>query len=664
MRLFVTRCRIIRLAIVVALALPLLPTVAVAQEARPVASVVAKASSQAAAEAAAAQVEAEVIESVGGDLWRIDKVLAGNPTEARVASKAAKLAARLEAREGVAWATPLGTAIGAFPFFAWPAIGSDISAFPFFAWPDGLATDASGGVDIAEFFELGGTHTSVTGSSVTVAVLDTGFELDHPFLQTRFETGIDFADGDDDPSAVRDGIDSDGDGLTDEAWGHGTFISGVIAQIAPEARILPVRVLDSDGFGESYAVIAGIDYAIEQQVDVINISFGTSDRLPGLKDAIGRAKRAGVLVVAAAGNDGTDTVHFPAGYGSVLSVGAYDQRTNEMAGFANYGSWIDVGAPGVNILSTAPGNEFGLLSGSSMSSPVVAAAAALVLDEDPTTNAEAVRQKLIKATRKLPSGVRGKTAHGLIDIRAALETDRDIDLREHLRNRSELTSTTCESISENLLATATSAPFVRIRRDGSTFLTVDMRNASTHRGVMDNAPSLSADGFYSVRTFEADRVVDVLCTPATRELQLTTDEVAEGKSISERQPYGQLVAAGAGGSSTSACERARAGALDLSGTDLSGCHIEDMSLIGADLRGAELSGAVLRNVVLDNATAVGASFDNATISHTSLRGANLRGASLAGVTLVDVDLQGAVTSGADFSRASLVRTEVPRLSGN
>jgi subtilisin family serine protease len=239
-----------------------------------------------------------------------------------------------------------------------------------------------------------------------VAVLDTGVDMSHDFFNGRILPGVDLVDDDNDPSEVADGIDQDGDGQADEAHGHGTFVAGVVLQIAPNARILPVRVLDAEGNGDRYAVVAGIEYAVAQGADVINLSFGLNGELESkrLEEAVKWAHDQGVVVVAAAGNNSDDNKHFPAALKKVVSVTALDETNEDLARYANRGKWISVAAPGNDIVSTTAGGGYARWSGTSMATPVVAGGYAVVGEhlagEKLKDIIEAIQKTALKMLRK------------------------------------------------------------------------------------------------------------------------------------------------------------------------------------------------------------------------------------------------------------------------
>ena len=142
------------------------------------------------------------------------------------------------------------------------------------------------------------------GQGILVAVLDTGAELTHPMLQGHVAGGIDFVDGDTDPSEGSYGVDMDGDGLVDEARGHGTHVAGVVSVVAPDAQLLIVRVLDSEGRGSMMNVARGIRWAVANGANVVNLSLGGLNKSDAVELALSEASAAGVACIAAAGNDG------------------------------------------------------------------------------------------------------------------------------------------------------------------------------------------------------------------------------------------------------------------------------------------------------------------------------------------------------------------------
>lgn len=268
-------------------------------------------------------------------------------------------------------------------------------------------------------------HDHATGLGVIVAVLDTGVDYTHPDLSAFVsDEGYDFLDEDADPLDAVDGLDQDLDGSADEGAGHGTHVSGLVHAVAPDATILPIRVLDSEGNGTSVAVARGIRYAMENGARVINLSLGLSTTADLIKDAIQDARSAEVVVVASAGNRGIlDPDHFPANRNEVLGV-ASTNNLDLKADFSSYSPHVDMCAPGENILSTFLNHGYAIWSGTSMSTPMVSGAAALRIQLNPSSNADAIIADIENSALELDFDgyvYDGKMGEGRLDL-AALTT--------------------------------------------------------------------------------------------------------------------------------------------------------------------------------------------------------------------------------------------------
>ncbi len=263
-----------------------------------------------------------------------------------------------------------------------------------------------------------------TGDGVTAAVIDTGVDATHPGLDGRvLPTGYNFVDGNTDCDDVASGADTDGDGVPDELTGHGTFMAGIIAVVAPDAAILPVRVLDSDGSSDLFRVVQGIYFAIDAGVDVINLSLDTRSHNHILRDAVDAAREAGIVVVASVGNEDRHVpVPLPAGHDTVIGVAATDGLDHK-ADFSNYGQYVSLSAPGWGVTSTLPGDAYATASGTSMGTAIVAGAAALLASAHPAATPDAIEAALLSSADGLDAanpGYAGQLGAGRLDIPGAL----------------------------------------------------------------------------------------------------------------------------------------------------------------------------------------------------------------------------------------------------
>lgn len=271
-----------------------------------------------------------------------------------------------------------------------------------------VVIDREGGVQsflnqsAAEMSGANAAKSVASGRGVVVAVVDTGVDPLHSVLAGRIEPGgLDLVDGDTEPWESRDGLDQDGDGDVDEASGHGTFVASLVGLMAPEARILPYRVLDDDGGGSAYAMSVALADAIERQVDVISLSLVYDRRSAAVDLLLETASGAGILVVASAGNDGSSNLPFPASDRHTVAVTAVAADGGSLAEFANRSQQVCLAAPGVDVYGAVDGDRWGTWSGTSMAAPLVAGAAALMKGLDPTLDPELLRTRLIETGRTL-----------------------------------------------------------------------------------------------------------------------------------------------------------------------------------------------------------------------------------------------------------------------
>ncbi len=252
------------------------------------------------------------------------------------------------------------------------------------SFPDENAPPLVYGVSPASYFEqpanyeigIDSAHARTQGNGTRVAVIDNGIELTHPLFAGALDTSrYDFFDNDDDPSE-----------LPGTVYGHGTFVAGLIRLTAPESKLMPLRAFDQDGVGNTFAIAQAIYYAIDHGADIINMSFGVYDNSYLLVKACSTAVANGVTMVAATGNDSTFMPIFPAALNGVIAVSALD-TTEAIAWFSNYGEYIDVCAPAVNLYSSLAGTyQWGTWSGTSFGAAVVSGTCALAKAAFPDLN--------------------------------------------------------------------------------------------------------------------------------------------------------------------------------------------------------------------------------------------------------------------------------------
>jgi subtilisin family serine protease len=295
---------------------------------------------------------------------------------------------------------------------------------------------------------------TTAGSGVVVAIVDTGLDVHHPDIAANVWTNTAEIPG--------NGIDDDGNGFVDDVhgwdfigasyasptpdndpadlYGHGTHVAGTIAGVGNNnrgvigvawgAKVMPVRGLDNDGYGDDVSLSQAIQYAAANGADVMNNSWGGGGPSQTITDAMQYAYDLGVVIVAAAGNSSMDASQFfPAQLPTVITVASLSP-SDTLSYFSNYGSKIDVAAPGEDILSlrasgtsmgTPVGTDYTRASGTSMATPHVAGVAALVLAQHPEYTNEQVRQVLrTSATDVEAAGYDLKAGYGRVDAAAAL----------------------------------------------------------------------------------------------------------------------------------------------------------------------------------------------------------------------------------------------------
>jgi subtilisin len=260
----------------------------------------------------------------------------------------------------------------------------------------------------------GVVHAYNKGTGIKISIIDSGINCSHPDLYSNCAGGYDFVNGDPDPA---------------DDNGHGTHVAGIacaedddngVVGVAPECALYALKVLDAGGYGNWSDIIAALQWSVDEDVQVANLSLGSRINPGGtVHDAFTAAYEEGLLIVAAAGNSGNcrgvgDNVEYPARYDEVIAVAATDQNDQRPC-FSSTGDQVELSAPGVNVNSTWLGSGYHVGTGTSMASPHVAGTAALVIASGITSNVE-VRRILRDTADDL--GVTGKDnqfGYGLVD---------------------------------------------------------------------------------------------------------------------------------------------------------------------------------------------------------------------------------------------------------
>jgi len=295
---------------------------------------------------------------------------------------------------------------------------------------------------------------STGNREIVVGVIDSGMEITHPDLAANIWTN---------PGEVVNGLDDDGNGYVDDIHGwdfanndnnpapdsvsgsrHATHVAGIIgatannhlgiAGIAPNVRIMPLRFITDTNGGATSNAIKALNYAIEKKVDIVNMSFGSTSYSQAFNDALTRAQAAGILVVVAAGNNQLNLDQhewYPTKYpqANIITVAATNSA-DVMWVYGNEGSnystnFVDVAAPGVNILSTVNGDTYGLMTGTSMAAPMVSGLAVLLKGMDPSLGYQQLISALKKGVDPLVALKTRVASAGRVNALAALQATTD-----------------------------------------------------------------------------------------------------------------------------------------------------------------------------------------------------------------------------------------------
>ncbi|QIN80460.1 S8 family serine peptidase [Rubrobacter marinus] len=272
------------------------------------------------------------------------------------------------------------------------------------------------------------------GAGAVVAILDTGVQQGHPDLRDSLVPGYDFVDDEPNPEEEPEGT----------MTGHGTHVAGIVHLAAPDAKIMPLRVLDAEGRGNVFVIAEAVQRAVDPDgnpatddgADVINLSLGSSTQSELLADvtddlsddddvdALRGVPAEGVVAVASAGNESAESLVYPAAEAGVLAVASVGEDETK-SDFSNFGSsWIDVAAPGDDVYSAFPTDRYASWDGTSMAAPFVAGQAALIRSREGSSTPAAVEALIRETARPLDAknpAYAGKLGAGHADVGASMQ---------------------------------------------------------------------------------------------------------------------------------------------------------------------------------------------------------------------------------------------------
>ncbi|MBU4511556.1 S8 family serine peptidase [bacterium] len=370
------------------------------------------------------------------------------------------------------------------------------------------------------------------GGGIIIAVIDTGIDKDHPDLDGNLVGGVNFVSNppwkDPDPNKW------------DDDNGHGTHVAGIIAAedndtgvvgVAPEAALYALKVLDRTGSGYVSAVVAAIEWATVNDIQVINMSLGGGDHLT-LDAACSSAYDDGLILVASAGNGGA--VSYPAAYLSVIAVSATDSSDN-LASFSSTGNEVELAAPGVDIYSTYKDGGYATMSGTSMASPHVAGTAALVWIAYPSWTNDDVRTQLQNTADDLgDAGWDPKYGYGLVDADEAAPQSTDTTPPAKVTGLTVITIVSCAQLDLVWDAnTETDLDHYNVYRSNTSGSLYDLIASPTTNSYSDTGLTASTIYYYVVSAVdtsgnEGEKSVEVSGMTSADDLSpLTSNVVAE-----------------------------------------------------------------------------------------------------------------------------------------
>jgi thermitase len=260
--------------------------------------------------------------------------------------------------------------------------------------------------------KFSGAWNDAKGSGAKVAIVDSGVYSEHPDIG-RIMAQRDFVEG---------------DAVADDDFGHGTHVTGIAGALTDNGKgvaggcfgcgLIISKVMGSGGFTTDSRIVEGINWSVNQGADVVNLSLGGPADSSVLRSAVNRAHGEGAVVVAAAGNDGADGPRYPAAYSKVIAVGAIS-ADDRLARFSSRGRWVDLAAPGTDIISTSESGGYDTQSGTSMAAPFVSGLAGLLASQG--MSAGSIRQEMQATAEDLgPAGQDPRYGHGRIDAADAV----------------------------------------------------------------------------------------------------------------------------------------------------------------------------------------------------------------------------------------------------
>ncbi len=266
----------------------------------------------------------------------------------------------------------------------------------------------------AQILNLDSTHDYTTGGSATVGILDVGIDFGHELLFSNVSSGDDYVSGDNYSQEVPGG----------SAFGHGTFVAGIVRLTAPDAHIISYRVLDTSGIGNGFFIAEAIVEAVLDGCNAINLSFVMDGVHPTVEKALQFARENDVVVVAAAGNDSAQVDRYPASSFYAMSVAAVDSFGIKAA-FSNYSSTVKLVAPGTGLYASYPGNQYARWDGTSFAAPFVTGQAALLFALNPDASWDEINNAICSLAVNIDSlnpGYEGLLGFGLIDPLATVQS--------------------------------------------------------------------------------------------------------------------------------------------------------------------------------------------------------------------------------------------------